>query len=701
MNDIQWLPATTSLSFDACLKQLLAPLISGDAVVLLDSIPEEPSKLLSVFSSGTSALNCVPSLWRHILDVLEKYPNNCYQNLARVFLGGEHIAPDLIQRSLRLLPHTQIFNLYGPTEATANAAYASFVSAEDISIGKPIDNTRAYVCDALMQPVPPGVAGELYIGGTGLARGYLNRPDLTAEKFVPDPFDNRPGLRLYRTGDQVKWRHDGNLEFMGRYDMQVKVRGFRVEPGEIEAALLKHDSVAQAAVIAREDQAGHKQLVAYVVMAAEQTIDPEALRRYVAERLPEYMVPATIVEMNQLPLMPSGKLDRKALPAPWLHGRSEVNGRDSLPQTELQNVIRNIWHSVLGIENISIFDNFFDIGGHSLLILRVHTELQGKFGGTVRVTDLFRYPTIASLAEYLETVTEIPSDATLPLAHLRSTGSKPPLYLAHPIGGDVQQYRELVPLLREDRPVIALQNLDQGNGGREYATLDEMAAHYVKAISTAQPDGPYFIGGWSMGGVLAFEMAAQLKTQGKEVPFLVMIDPPICDSAHQMDDNMEATNSLIAMTHLVMLTDGKEFSVTQADLEGLEWQEQLKFMLRYLQEAGALRTNITESAFARAVTTYMTHLRALRRYRPKLQDGPALFLKAAEPDSQTDSSLEYKAERWWRQFIRGAFVVQRIPGNHVTIMRGNSLNIVAEIMQKHLDDADALDRTDKSRAMLV
>lgn len=413
LNDIKRLPAITSLSFDPCLKQLLGPLMVGDTVFVLDRVLEDPSRLFDIFSGGLSALNCVPSLWRNCLDWLEKHPSGSTRNLVRILLGGEQIIPDLIRRSIGLLPGTQISNLYGPTETTANSVVASSISAEDICIGRPVANTQAYVCDAFMQPVPLGVVGELYIGGAGLARGYLNRPELTAEKFLPDPFNCKPGSRLYRTGDQVSWRADGNLEFMGRNDDQIKIRGCRVELGEIESRLLEHASIRETVVVAQEDNLGEKRLIAYytcqkswktereeqTVETTEEAVNASTLWAHLAAKLPDYMVPVAYVSLPALPLTDNGKLDRKRLPAP--QGAAYVLGRYEDPQGAVETTLAGIWSEVLKVEKVGRHDNFFHLGGHSLLAVRMIAQVTRQLNVQATITDVFTYPILRSFADHI------------------------------------------------------------------------------------------------------------------------------------------------------------------------------------------------------------------------------------------------------------------------------------------------------------
>jgi acyl carrier protein len=290
--------------------------------------------------------------------------------------------------------------MYGPTETTIWSAACKIERDEEVVIGSPIANTQFYVLDRNLQPVPVGVAGELWIGGDGLARGYLNRPELTTEKFRPNPFVMEPGARMYRTGDLARFRSDGKIEFLGRLDYQVKLRGFRIELGEIESLLAEHPAVAQAVVIAREDSPGDKRLVAYLLPKPGSTLVTGELRDHLKAKLPEYMVPSVFVVLDKLPLTPNGKVDRKALPAP---GReSNESGQNYLaPGNRTEELIAEIWTKVLGVEKAGVNDNFFNLGGHSLLMVQVHNRLCKALGMEISIVKLFQYPTISSLARNL------------------------------------------------------------------------------------------------------------------------------------------------------------------------------------------------------------------------------------------------------------------------------------------------------------
>jgi amino acid adenylation domain-containing protein len=397
-------PASTSLTFDASLKQLLAPLLRGDEVWLLSSaIVAEPAELLKEINTRDNVVfNCVPSLWAAILDAIRSQQAVAPgANLRSILIGGEQLSAELVRRSFAQAPHLKIWNLYGPTEATANASVARVVPEKEISIGRAIANAQLYVLDSHMNPTPVRAAGELHIGGDGLARGYLDRPDLTAERFIPHPYSKEPGARLYRTGDLARYLPDGNLEFLGRLDDQVKLRGYRIELGEIEAALREHPGIREAVALARQDSPGEKRLVAYIVPEREPAPTVSEARAFLKERLPDYMVPSAFVTLDGLPLSPNGKVDRRALPAPD-QTRPEVGAVHIAPRTPAEEVIAGIWSQVLGVERVGVYDNFFDLGGHSLLATQVISRVRGAFQVEAPLRSLFEGPTVAELAQGIE-----------------------------------------------------------------------------------------------------------------------------------------------------------------------------------------------------------------------------------------------------------------------------------------------------------
>jgi amino acid adenylation domain-containing protein len=389
--------AVTTISFDIAGLELLLPLISGAEVVLVDrDVAADGARLAEVLDDPSiTFLQATPATWRLLLAAGWR-PRSSLTMLC----GGEALPRELADRLLD--PEAVLWNLYGPTETTIWSAAGRVERGEaPITLGRPTARTQLYVLDQRMQPVPWGVGGELYIGGAGLARGYLHRPGLTADRFVPDPFGNEPGGRLYRTGDRVRWRADGGLEYLGRVDHQVKIRGYRVEPAEVEATLLRHPDITAAVVVPHPDASGETSLVGYVVASTPPPPDQAALRQFAASVLPAYMVPSVFVLLDELPLTLNGKVNRAALPAPGA-SRVPLNGHHVRPRNPAEETIAGIWEETLGVRDLGVHENFFDLGGHSLLATQVISRVRRAFGFEIPLRTLFEAPTIARMAEQVK-----------------------------------------------------------------------------------------------------------------------------------------------------------------------------------------------------------------------------------------------------------------------------------------------------------
>lgn len=505
--------ALTPLSFDIAGLELYLPLLAGARIMLANRQQAmDGAWLQRELDQGTvTVMQATPATWRMVLQFGWKGGRG-----VKVLCGGEalprELAQDLLSRA------GSVWNVYGPTETTIWSTLERVRTADRmIALGKPIANTQVYVLDANREPVPVGTPGELYIGGMGLARGYRGVPQLTTERFVPNPF--RAGERLYRTGDQVKWMPDGRLEYIGRIDFQVKLRGFRIELGEIESVLADDPTVKQAVVIVREDVPGDKRLAAYVIPRDGTTCDPQALRRALRDAVPDYMVPAAIVPMTDFPLTPNGKVDRRALPAPIIEPEHE--GAQAIePRNRLELQLVAIWEQVLGITPIGVRDNFFALGGYSLLALRMFSAIEHTLSKRLPMAVLFQAPTIEQLAHVLADEGCTPRWRSL--VAIQPEGRKTPFFAVPGVGGNVLVFARLAKLLGEDQPFYGLQARGLDGKEKPFMRVEDMAAHYIAEIRTVQPRGPYLIGGTCTGGLAAYEIAQQLTAQGETVVLAVM-----------------------------------------------------------------------------------------------------------------------------------------------------------------------------------
>ena len=501
-----------SPSFDAAFSELCLALLAGAALVLADQDDLLPGRPLArlVARQGITHLTLPPAA----LTVLDPADLAGVTTLA---LAGEALPTDVVARwgaDRRLL------NAYGPTETTVCATMSGPLSGADRpTIGGPIDNTTVYVLDEGLRPVPPGMPGELYVSGPGLARGYLHRPELTASRFVADPF-GPPGSRLYRTGDRVRWSAEGELDFLGRTDHQLKLRGFRVEPAEIEAALLARPGVGGAVVTVVDGR-----LVGYVAPEPDHTLDGDALRTELAATLPEYLVPAAVLVLAEFPLTPNGKLDRDALPEPEFRGtRSGAAAR-----TPREQVLCDLFADVLGLPDAGADDDFFDLGGHSLLATRLISRVHAELGVELGIRALFESPTPARLAAALDREdTGGEFDVVFPI---RATGDRPPVFCVHPAGGLSWSFVGLTRHLGKDRPIYGLQSPGLTQADRSAPSVDELARHYIVRIRSLFADGPVHLVGWSVGGLIAHRMAELLQAEGVRVGLLAVLDSyPLADA---------------------------------------------------------------------------------------------------------------------------------------------------------------------------
>jgi len=555
--------AVTTLSFDIAVLELFLPLTVGARVVVAGRGVAADSAALAdlLVVSGATMMQATPAAWRLLLHA--DWPGD---PRLTALCGGEALPRALANQMLGRC--AVLWNMYGPTETTVwSTLWRVELGEGPILIGHPIARTEAYVLDECLAPVPGGEIGELYIGGAGLARGYRNRPALTAERFIRHPFDPTSGARLYRTGDLARLCPDGTLECLGRVDHQVKVRGYRIELEEIEAVLARQPGVREAAVVAREDAPGEKRLVAYVIprpgMGPADTADtagamptPGELRRLLAAALPDYMVPAAIVPLEALPLTPNGKLDRNALPPPPTGTAIEPGHSPGLPgpAADLMTIhyqLIAIWEDLLGVRPIGIRDDFFALGGHSLLAARLIDRVVAAFGVRPALATLSAEATVVALAEDILRLRRGEAGRRrLPLVTVQAGGSRTPFAFLHgDYTGGGFYCAELAPLLGADRPFYAL-NPHGLDGDPVPRSIRAMAASFLPALRAAQPVGPYLVGGFCAGGLVALEVARMLRAQGQQVDLLVLINPPLAGArsrrAQRLFDRLGALAGLDA-----------------------------------------------------------------------------------------------------------------------------------------------------------
>jgi amino acid adenylation domain-containing protein len=514
----------SNAAFDAATFEIWGALLNGARLVIIGRdlalCPQQFAEQIQ--RHGISTLFLTTS-WFNLM--VREVPD-AFQGVRNLLFGGEAADPRSVIRLLSNNPPVRLLNVYGPTETTTFATWYQVTRADEgadsIPIGRPIANTRVYLLDRRGNPVPIGVAGELYIGGDGVALGYLRAPEATAHRFVPDGFGDRPGGVLYRSGDLARHRADGNLEFLGRIDQQVKIRGFRIEPGEIEAVLRQHPAVAQAAVVVREDTPGEKRLAAYVTVGEGLATSSSEMRLFLEKRLPEYMVPPSIMVMDGLPLTPNGKLDRAALPVPqW--GADDGDHPFVPPRDELEAQIAQLWERLLGVQSVGIEDDFFALGGHSLLAVQLFAEIERTFGKRLPLAALFDGATVEQLAARLRHEDEDAHPSAL--VHIKPGGSRPPLFCLHGVDGELLGFRRLAQLLDDDQPAIGLQwPRGKGGEGERPNSIEEMASLYAREIRAAYPDGPYCLAGHSAGGLWAYETARRLQEEGGRVAMLALLD---------------------------------------------------------------------------------------------------------------------------------------------------------------------------------
>ncbi|MBE9165412.1 non-ribosomal peptide synthetase [Tychonema sp. LEGE 06208] len=674
-----------SLSFDASIFEIVMALGTGSTLYCAKKESLLPGQTLIQFLQDNAITHATlpPSL-------LAVLPKAVLPALQTIICAGESCSPDIVKR---WASGRRFFNAYGPTEATVWSSFAEIGDSKKTPIGRPIANTKLYILDKNLQPVPVGIPGELYIGGSGLARGYLNRPELTAQRFIANPFSQKAGERIYKTGDLARYFPDGNIEFLGRTDEQVKIRGYRIELGEIEALLLQHPAVKETAVVAEDDLSGNKRLVAYVVPNQNQTLNPLEMRNFLKQQLPNYMIPSAFVAIDFLPLTPNGKIDRNRLISPENLISNSTDKSCIAPRTPTESTLAQIWSKILNTEPVGIGDNFFDLGGDSLLAIRLINEINQQFERELSLSAIFLNPTIEGLADSLDSGTN--SEEWSPLVAIKPGGKNPPFFCVHPIFGVVFPYVELAFGLGENQPFYGLQPKGIDGESSPLTSIEDMAADYIAALRTVQPKGPYFLGGWSFGGLVAFEMAQQLLAAGDEVALLAVLDTlaPVSANKPSFWDGCKFILTTVSRSiwpfvvdyfRLVAAAENVQVGGIAARFPKLNkmlnwvtkfwygWNWKQAVMVSILSQESKQKS-WRELAIPSMFTVFQANSQATLSYVPKIYPHRITLFRSGEKLSMShqDPTLG------WSDLTAAQVEVIRVPGNHLTMLRKPCVEVLA------------------------
>ncbi len=676
-----------SISFDGAVEEIFMTLTQGAALVLL---PFDPLPSMNVFmewleKDRVTVLDLPSAFWHEWMHWLTDSQKPLPMTLRAVIVGGEKASESAFNTWMK---HTggriRWFNTYGPTETTVVSTIfePDLQNTEKppavISIGRPIANTRIYVVDQNLQPVPVGMSGEMLIGGLGVARGYLNRGNLTAKKFIRDPF--REDGRVYRTGDRVRYLPDGQIDFIGRFDSQVKIRGFRVEPGEVEAALHLCPAVGQAAVAVRADRRGEKCLAAYVVPKKGAASDPSFFKQFLKQKLPSYLVPSDVVLLGSFPRLPNGKVDRRSLPDPHM-APTTMDSAFVAPTTPLQKQLAEIWKSVLGISKVGIQDHFFELGGHSLLAVRLCSEIENQIGKRIPLQTLFQAPTIEKLSQEIESG-KTPEDFQS-LIEIQAGGEKPPLFFIHVLGAGLHFCRPLIKYLGENQPVYGLSVHLLGGRLPTPNRVEDLAAHYVKEMRLIQPEGPYLLAGISFGGMVAYEMARQLLESGEKTAFLTLLDtvgPGAVKSA--------SAGSRASAHWESLMDEGPAYILNK-----LKWR--MKRLQRSFQLVGFRIRRVYLDLYEKTERPLNAGLRdfrarsynkdAMERYVPRPYDGSVVLFRSHE--RILGVGVEVDPELGWGKLAKAGIEVFEAPSGHLGMLREPHVRFVGETIRTCIDQA--------------
>ncbi len=649
---------------------MLPPEDTGNARKLLAYFQEHPIEYLSIAPTHLAAL--------HALTPDEPLmPRQC------LILAGESSRWSWLTKLKTEHPACTIFNQYGLNESTVGASTYLIQPEQDehrytsTPIGHPLANTQIAILDSLLEPVPVHLPGELYIGGANVARGYLYNPELTAEKFIADPLSKNPGARLYKTGDLARYLPDGTIELLGRIDDQFQTRGIWIEQGKVQATLSQHPAVRYVTIKVHTDTSGERHLVAYVLLRKGHKATISDLRRYTSHYLPIYMVPAAFVLLDTLRITPHGSIDYQSLPVP--EGFRERAKTHVAPQSEIELKLVQIWESLLQISPISIHDNFFELGGNSLIAVRLMAKIQREFQQELPIAVLFQKATPGQLAT--ELLQRRWSKTHSALVEIQSTGTKRPFFCVHPIGGEVICYAELARQLGSEQPFYGFQVPKQSQQHIPFQTIEEIACSYIVEMQEIQPKGPYLLGGWSMGGVIAFEMAQQLRQQGQEVAFLALIESYLPTPQRQSEKTL-----LQLFSEDLEGVFSQKLSANSVQLQGLAADEQLIQVYLRAKQTNSMPPDFELAQLQAMFAIYRRNIEALRHYQPRVYTD-RLTIFTTMPFNE---KYQHDRTHGWQALATGELDVHTIPGNHYSILKKPDLYSLVELLKESLDKAGSM-----------
>jgi enterobactin synthetase component F len=649
--------AVTTVIFDIAGLELYLPLMVGARVVMASNEALHNPRALArlIRHSGATHVQATPSLWRVLLSSSETRLNGVH-----ALVGGEALSAELAARLKSMA--ARVTQFYGPTETTvwSTAFELEEVGTAAPPIGRPILNTRLYVLDEDREPVVTGAIGELHIGGAGVAKGYLKRPELTAERFVADPFAS-DGSRMYRTGDLVRWSDAGLLEFIGRADGQVKINGHRIELGEIESLLLEHPSIAEAAVAAHRDADSIPSLVAYVVAERGCVIEMDALRGFLSGRLPTYMMPSSFMLLDVMPLTPNGKLDRKSLAVPERAGRMEY----AEPVTPVERKLAALWQEILKVERVGLHDNFFELGGDSLTAAVMSALFPEHLDVELPLGSVFEAPTIADLAVLVERLSSASLDPIGVMLTLRtvSKNAHRPLFCIHPMAGISLGFSSLLRHLDPSMPVYGLQSRGLRSGEQLPDSIEQIAADYLAEIRHVQPDGPYRLVGRSLGGLIGHAIVERMQAQGLEVEMLAMIDSYLFAGGEHGGPRSEAEEVRAVMSFLNTHSLDENTPQTLKELAAVLVQTYDPQSIPLFQEI--IRNN--PQFIHNLCEVMINHLALARQYVPGKIDVDLLYFQAMEKKGDLDGIVD-RSPSAWRRFIGGRIEVHELACHHEGVL---------------------------------